>query len=169
MRRFLPFIIIVFFYNCSSKSNSSTPEYKYSLDEILLDPTIDGDFEICNKEHEIFQYFNDSKGLKIKGEKKTINNHFIQGYITPDNSTESGLIRIRFIVNCKGEAGRYRLLSMDKDYNESVFDAAITDQLMNLTKSLQGWGTLEWKEQKRDYYQYLIFKIKDGKIVNRLP
>ena len=93
----------------------------------------------------------------------------MQQYDPEKAARESGLIRIRFIVNCKGETGRFRVLAMNPDYQEKAFDESITSQLLTITKGLNGWKPKEFRGTVYDYYQYLIFKIQDGKIVKILP
>jgi len=40
---------------------------------------------------------------------------------------------------------------------------------MRITKSLSGWKILPNDEAPTDYYQYLIFKIKNGEIIEIMP
>ena len=71
---------------------------------------------------------------------------------------ETGLIRINFVVNCKGKTDRFRLISMNENYEEKVFVPSITEQLMSITKNLKGWKEKKYKGV--DYYQYLIFNLE---------
>lgn len=66
---------------------------------------------------------------------------------TIKKSKDSGMVRIRFIVNCKGQPGRFRMISAGYDYKEKQLDKAITDQLMSITKGLSGLEELD-KESK---------------------
>jgi hypothetical protein len=166
----LVLIICMLLTNCDlTKEKSNTPEEKpKTVDGISFDKTKDDpNFKLCNSY--VYQYFNDSKGLIYKGGKPKIEEAFFNQYNSEIVPKETGLIRIRFTVNCKGEADRFRLLGMDNDYNELVFDKKITDQLLNITKSLKGWGVKELREKSIDYYQYLIFIINDGIITKILP
>jgi len=96
-------------------------------------------------------------------------NTFNTQFKSNDTISESGMIRIRFLINCKGETGRFRLVEAGYDYKEKQFDPYITDQLIKITKSLKGWKILSDKFGPKDYYQYLIFKIDAGKITEILP
>ncbi len=159
--------IFCFVFSISSYCQESYPE---RTGDIEFDEKIDrSDFKICFPEY-IFQYFNDSKGSEYTGEKIALEKEIREKYVTANLKGESGLIRIRFIVNCKGETDRFRLISMDTDYNPKTFDKSITEQLMEITKNLKGWKPKLYKEQSTiDYYQYLIFKLKDGHITHILP
>lgn len=160
------------FISCKGQEEAQKTEKKEYLrwvDDIAFDPLLDDStFVLCNGEERVFQYFNDSKGLLYKDGKPAIDSAFAKNY-RPVNSSESGLVRIRFVVNCKGEADRYRLLTADLNYQPSEIDQRITDQLMKITKSLDGWETKYIRERPVDYYQYLLFKIEDGQIINIMP
>lgn len=125
-------------------------------------------FVTCNGDDRVAQYFNFGEGLAYKGEKKAIENIFNKKY-KPINIDESGLIRIRFIVNCKGKTGRFRIIQMNNEYQKFSFDKKITNQLLKITKSLTDWKIHTRKNVGIDYYQYLIFKIEKGKIIEILP
>ncbi|MBK8346827.1 MAG: hypothetical protein IPL08_04110 [Saprospiraceae bacterium] len=128
----------------------------------------DTNFTLCNEKN-TKQYHNLNEELQYEDEKYTLNHTFISQFKPDPTIKDSGMIRIRFIVNCKGETGRFRLISSGYDYKEKQFDKAITDQLMTITKSLKGWKILSDKRGPKDYYQYLIFKISDGQIKEILP
>lgn len=171
MKKSLFYLIIgLLLTDCDSpKEKSNSQEEKpETVDSIYFDKTKDDpNFTLCNTY--TYQYFNDSKGLIFKGGKPQIEQAFISQYNSEIVPKETGLIRIHFVVNCKGETDRFRLLGMDKDYNKKVFDKTITDQLLNITRSLKGWGVKELRGESVDYYQYLIFNINDGIITKILP
>lgn len=152
--------------NCDSQSSSSKPKYPRSIGDIQPDPTSDDpNFEPCSSRRAV-QYF--AFGEKtFEGEKIKIIRTFEQQYKAEEAAKESGLIRVRFLVNCKGQAGRFRIMGMNENYQEKRFDKSITDQLLRITKGLKGWKT--FPDKNRDYYQYLIFKMKDGEIVEIMP
>ncbi|MBL0102202.1 MAG: hypothetical protein IPP49_20990 [Saprospiraceae bacterium] len=93
----------------------------------------DTNFTLCNEKN-TKQYHNLNEELQYEDEKYTLNHTFISQFKPDPTIKDSGMIRIRFIVNCKGETGRFRLISSGYDYKEKQFDKAITDQLMTITK-----------------------------------
>lgn len=149
-------------------SCAQSPKTRW-VDDIVPDPKLDKNFTICNKEDEAIQYFNDGKGFEYTGGKYALDSVFYSKYKPIDLVEATGLIRIRFIVNCRGESGRYRILGMDSDYQEKEFDRKITDQLLSITQNLDGWPTKQWKNTAVDYYQYLIFKLEKGQLIKILP
>ena len=126
------------------------------------------DFILCDENH-VYQYFNDSKGFLYDGEKLAIEEEFQKKYNQTIVKKENSWVRIRFIVNCFGRTDRFRILTANYNYEPIEIDKNITSQLLEITKNLSGWIPKKIKEQKIDYYQYLTFKIKDGKIDEILP
>ena len=90
-------------------------------------------------------------------------------YNSENVKKENAWVRIRFIVNCFGKSDRFRILTANYDYEPIEIDKNITSQLLEITKNLNGWIPKQERGGKIDYYQYLIFKIKDGKIDEILP
>ncbi len=161
------FFILLFFCGLLGCS-SGQPPFRW-VGDIDPNPKLDNpNFLLCHSENDVRQYFNMSKGLSFEGEKPAIIRYFEKNY-KPVDVLESGWIRVRFIVNCKGQSGRFRMLESDENYKERPFDKKISNQIFTLTTQLSGWKILEEKSEAVDYYQYLLFKIKDGQIVKILP
>lgn len=152
---------------CSTGDHSA--KYLRWVGDAEFNPALDAhDFVLCNGEEWVKQYFHSNQGLLYEGEKKALQDQIMQAYV-PIKTDQSGWIRIRFIVNCNGETGRFRVISSDQHYQEQVFDKRITDQLLRITKSLDGWMVFSENEKPQDYYQYLIFKIERGNLIELLP
>ena len=110
--------------SCQIEAQKS--KYLRSVGDIAYDSTSDKkDFYLCN-ERNIKQYHNNHKGLEYKGEKIALIELFDKQFVPVPNSKDSGLIRIRFIVNCKGETDRFRVTAMDENYKEKEFDTNAT-------------------------------------------
>lgn len=170
MKQLLYYLLPLCLLSCqpSEKANGQITEYLRWVGDSKFDPALDRrDFNTCFGD-KVAQYFNFSQGLQYEGEKKAIWDTF-QAQYRPVESTESGWLRIRFIVNCQGETGRFRLTGMNTQYQETSFDPKISDQLLSICKSLNGWQLQPDTQNPRDYYQYLIFKIEAGDIKEILP
>ena len=134
---------------------------------IEYDPKIDTiEFEVCNEES-VYPYFH-HKGLSYEGEKPAMVSSY-ERLFRPSDEQESGYITIRFIVNCKGEAGRFRMIQMDKNYELKKFSDEMPMQLYDITKSLEGWDVLERDNKSYDYVRYLTFKINNGVLKDIMP
>lgn len=170
-------ILVLFIGSCSPSSEEASERSSIQQEpprgmvgDILLDSLLDDpDFKLCGKDNRLVQYYAlDEK--TYDGEKWAIQNTFSTHYKVPIMDGETGLVRIRFIVNCNGETGRFRLMGMNPDYSKKAFNKTITDQLLKITKSLTGWKSFNRKSGRSiEYYQYLIFKLKDGQITEILP
>jgi hypothetical protein len=163
-------VVLSLLLSCKSEKSVSTEKYPRWVGDIAFDPSLDdASFHLCREEYSVKQYFNMNEGVQFEGEKAAIDSYFHSMYKRPENSSQSGLIRIRFMVNCKGETGRFRLISSNNAYKPMKFSTEISDQLLELTKELKGWKPMEMNTIEVDYYQYLVFRIVEGEITEILP
>lgn len=164
---FLIILLIPLLINCQTeKAVSKYPNHvgNIEFDEKLDDPN----FKRCLDEKYVFQYYNDSKGFQYKNEKRGIEKEILTLNL-PENKEANGYVTIRFVVNCEGKSGMFRMQQIDNEYKEYTFEKKILDQLLNFTKKLNGWIPKEIEEKKVDYYQYLTYKIENGKVSEILP
>lgn len=126
-------------------------------------------FEVCNG-GDIAQYYYDEIGISNSLNRREKYSYFLKHYDYPFDSNKNGYIRIRFMVNCKGEIGRFSIQEMDRDYKEKRFPLEITQQLFGLVSQLDGWLPSKRKQNESvDYYVHIGFKIKNGQIEEILP
>lgn len=168
--KFYPIKILVFcLITLSCSETKSQKEYFNDLGEIPFDGQLDDkNFKLCNEDMTIpFNY--GGFGLVYEGEKKqlvkTINNKF--NY--PQTKGQTGYITVRFIINCEGQTGRFRVIEMDLNLKQKKFDKNISTQILNITKELDGWKSLQRWEKKWDVQQYLTFKFENGILIDILP
>ena len=160
-------LLVLTLYSC--KTDKEIKYLRY-VGDIMQDSLIDNEnFKLCNGDNNVLQYFNTSQGFQYDGGKIKILKDFQKNFNPSIRDNQNGLIRIRFIVNCDGETGRFRILESDFEYQEFTFDKNIINQLVSITENLKGWKILKRKNQNLDYYQYLIFKIENGNIKEILP
>lgn len=160
--------ILLIYVVCASCAQERVPTKLRNVGDIPEDPQIDErDFKVCNPD-ETFQYYNFSKGLQYKGEKAAIKKKF-QSVQSKGNTADHGYITIRFIVNCEGKTGRFRIQQMDMNYQPDKFPDELVQKLLSTTKSLNGWEIGMYEGVARDYYQYLTFKIENGELKEIMP
>jgi hypothetical protein len=158
---FLHLILIVF--SCVPEKKSGNVG-DISFDELKDDPS----FKICNSQ-EIFQYYN-FDGVKYKGDKNTLRNEIFSLIKADSLNRETGYLTIRFIVNCEGKTGMFRIQEMDAAYKATQFSDKTKNHLLSVTKRLNGWKKFEFDPGKgSDYYQYLTFKLEEGVVKEILP
>jgi uncharacterized protein YfbU (UPF0304 family) len=154
---------------CGNTQKVNHTSYSKQVGDIVFDKTLDDTaFKLCNEER-IVQYYNFSKSVQYEGEKVRIINHFKQHFQPLLDISQTGYVTIRFIVNCEGKTGRFRVQEMDNNYQVISLDKALVTQILKLTKDLDGWIVGVYDNKKFDYYQYLTFKIKNGSIEEIMP
>lgn len=86
---------------------------------------------------------------------------------------QSGLIWVRFVVNCEGEPGSFELSGFDEDYCPKLFDSRITDQLRAICQNRVGTDPalrqLKLADPAHDVSVAITFRLKDGRITDILP
>ncbi len=163
-------LLMFVFAACDDPPKTSVygdPDLKVQVGDIDANPELDGDFQNCNIGR-LPQYYAYKEKPFAKG-KLHFERYIRASYEVPKSSEESGLLRIRFTVNCHGESGRFRLLSMNENYEEMSFSDDIVDQLLTSTKDYKEWRVLSYNGMESDYYFYVTFKIKNGQILEVLP
>lgn len=165
--KYLLFLIFPVFYGCQTEKVIS--KYPAQVGDIQFDKNTDEPlFKKCGEAQDYsFQYYNFG-GIQYEGEKITIQRDLEKLNISGDKNLNSYLT-IRFVVNCEGKTGMFRIDSMDFNYKKMPVDQNLGDQLLNFTQSLKGWVPKKAGNHPVDYYQYLTFKIEHGKISEILP
>ncbi|WKN42288.1 hypothetical protein [Tunicatimonas pelagia] len=152
-------------------SCDSTTQQKDKLPKhiglIEYDPKSDTlNFEVCHEDL-LYPYFH-HLDVSYAGEKPAMVDKY-KTLFKPSAKPENGYITIRFIVNCTGEAGRFRVIEMDENYTLKSFSNELVTQLYEITRSLEGWDVLESDNQSYDYVRYITFKIHNGEIKDIMP
>lgn len=164
----IPLLVILSLCSCNLRNEEQLKsKVQEHIGLIKYDPKIDTlAFETCH-EDQIYPYFH-HHGVSFKGEKPQMVREY-KALFRPPKKKENGYITIRFIVNCKGEAGRFRLVQMDSNYNPNSFSEELSIQLLNITKSLKGWDVLSVEDVEYDYIRYVTFKVRNSEIIEILP
>ena len=159
--------VVFFLLSCKEKDK---PRIPYGdIGDIYFNPNIDDhSFKVCN-EHLSIQFNYHRIGLIYEGEKTALIEHFKKNYNHKIEKGQSGYITIRFVINCEGKPGRFRISEMDFDLTEKKISSRIKEKLLTTTKNAPGWVIYTHKGKPYDYYQYLVFKIQNGQIEEILP
>lgn len=133
--------------------------------DIAFDPSLDDpSFKICDSQR-VYQYYN--MFSYYSRHKREIADYFMSGYKAAASGT--GYLTIRFIINCAGSAGRFRIYQLDSNYRECRLPEEIIGPVMKLLKSYKGWEPGSSQGKMYDTYQYIMFKLKKGAIECILP
>jgi hypothetical protein len=130
----------------------------------------DSAFKVCGTGRKNPYYY---PAVQYYGEFKAIKQYYSRFYdsekfkLLADNS---GIVRIQFTINCKGETGLYAVENCDYNYKACNINEVIVEELLSLTKKLNGWIPAKDKQNETiDSHKFLAFKIKNGAIVDILP
>ena len=114
-----------------------------------------------------------SSQAQVQGRFWEIKRHFYAGYTAapfayvPDNS---GIVRIRFWVNCKGQVGNYSVECYDLGYALGRVNANIVSHLMGLLVQLKDWIPATGENGVAvNSHKFFAFRIDGGKLVDILP
>lgn len=143
--------------------NAFTSDAHYINPETAL---LSDGFEVCD-ENFILQYYNPERATYSKG-KNGLRNFILSNYKN-NNYTDSGYLNIRFVINCKGEAGRYVIHENNLDLEPNAFTEGLKDQLFELTTQLTEWNPNFVRGAYRDTYMYISYRIEHGNITEILP
>ncbi len=122
-------------------------------------------FETCGDY--IFDYYNPERPTYSEGKNGL--RKFIVSHYKNENYTDSGYLNIRFVINCKGEAGRYIFHENDLDLKPRLFTPELKERLFQLTARLKKWNPNVIKGKKVDSYMYISYRIENGEITEILP
>ncbi len=78
--------------------------------------------------------------------------------------TFTGYIVIRFLVNCEGQSGRYRVQSLNLDFSPSNAPSDLLNHTTEIVKSLDNWTKSAVNGPKKEYSKFINLKITNGKI-----
>jgi len=93
----------------------------------------------------------------------------IRDNFSENKFTDTGYINFRFIVNCDGEPGRFETIQTDLNLEEIEHHPDLVKHLLTLTAASENWNVFIRKDQPRNYYTYVSYKIVNGKITEILP
>jgi hypothetical protein len=130
----------------------------------------DSVFALCGS-GKTWPYYNPN--LTYYGNFRAIKKYYAQSYETEkflklDNN--SGIVRIQFVVNCKGQSGNFVIESCDYNYKICTINPLIVNSLLELTKSLNGWiPAINEEGESQNSHKFFAFKIVKGVIEDILP
>jgi len=125
------------------------------------------DFKLCYNE-KVFPGYYGRKNAGFAKSKDTLDNYFHTLFDNNGFTNSTGYITIRFIINCKGEAGRYEIKQVGPDFKETKFNTYLTDHLLNLVKNLDTWTAVEFQGYNYDSFYHITFKLENGELVEIL-
>ncbi|MFD2571229.1 hypothetical protein ACFSUS_11340 [Spirosoma soli] len=114
-------------------------------------------------------------GTLLNSDKKYTIKQILNTHFQPVNKPgQSGLVRVRFVINCQGERGLFEVAGFDDDYCPRTFDPQIVDQLVRICRdyipaNLSNYSSDQLIGEPLDSATSLTFKFKDGRLTDILP
>jgi hypothetical protein len=136
--------------------------YHIQPDDSKDDPS----FKLCNVSAAYPYYGTETSNVL---DKRILLEHFLAVNTYMKSANENGYVVIRFMVNCHGQPGRYRVRSFDMNYEPKEFPRKITEVLMDHTKQLKSWAVRTHDGRQYDSYCYFAFKIENGFVTDVMP
>jgi hypothetical protein len=86
-------------------------------------------------------------------------------------NTGSGNITFRFTVDCEGQVmKKIQVLQTDEKYKPYSFKKELISQLFLFFKTLKNWKVIKLNNvEPVNYFAFITFKIKNGKVINIIP
>ena len=106
-----------------------------------------------------------------KGGMRSIRREFFKLTMNiEDNKRQSGIITVRFIVNCKGITDRFRVYELNSNYQPISFNEHLVNIVLRKCKELRFWipGKLA-SGMPVDSYYYINFRFVHGKLIGITP
>jgi hypothetical protein len=127
------------------------------------------DFELCASATGDYPFFMGGSGTYYRGGKRALRDSIATRLDTSRLAGESGYLTFRFMINCAGGVGRFVTDQADLDFVPKAFAAATVEHLYDIVRTLPGWEPATPRDQPRDTYTYLTFKLQNGTLVDLLP
>jgi hypothetical protein len=167
MPRLLLLLLLLPFASTQAQS-TTPPQRRDNVGDIAFDPALDDTSFHLHDSTRISQYYNSAAYWLVHKDSVT---RFIRSRYHPpaDAANQDGWLTIRFIINTEGRTGRFRLFEMDSSYQPIHFDPRISAALLATIRDWPGWTPAHYKEMRFNTYQYITFRLRQGRITTISP
>lgn len=151
-----------FLISCNTKSDS-TKIYLADIGDTTFKPALDtSSFKFCDSTNILHK----RAYVKYTGGIRSLENDLIAQYqIKPNYKVFSGYFIVRFAVNCKDEAGRFRWEIVDPNFEETTCPNGLENDIITTLKLLDKWNHPFYRGEDYDGYTYVVIKIENGQIL----
>jgi hypothetical protein len=128
-------------------------------------------FQTCSA---CFQPLWQTTQLSQTAQQYELNHLLINHYQPVSQKDQSGLLTIKFVVNCAGQSGLFEVKGFGDDYCPKAFDSRLTNRLLTLCRNYVATNAFlhpgkDPAEPTNDTAVSLTFRLKDGHITDILP
>jgi len=163
----LGILVAFFYYNYQGKYQIDSEKYTNNVGYIDPSNTVrpNEEFELCGNGRLLGSYH--SAAPKIYKGTKLQFREFILSNFDNKGLSGSGMLNLRFHVNCNGQIGNLEINELNSDFEKSSLSQELVDQVIQLISRPANWETFAGEDY--NYYMYLNFKIENGEITEIIP
>ncbi len=158
------FILLAFFWitGCGANNSEKANDYPVQFGEIAFDESQDhSDFKLCNSQDMVHS----RTSLNYKGGRKRIEKLCMEMINGSENVySYNGYVLVRFLVNCNGQSGRFRIETLDDGFNQQECPEGLASLVEYAVRSLDEWVVETPGNVGKDHSKYLNFKIINGQV-----
>lgn len=150
----------------SQNTIPQTLNVKDKIGSIQYDSSRDSiNFHLCD-EYNISEYYQVSSTYVdgLYGIRKDIQKHI--EVIEDSFLIGNGILVIRFILNCRGELGRFRVKKFDSRMKLQIVSENFRRKIFNIFKNMNRWLPGEYDKKKYDVYVQFKLRFKGNKCVD---
>jgi len=109
-------------------------------------------------------------GLSYQGGLYQVEKEIKAHYTPVIDSSNNGVVRVSYKVNCEGELGDVTYETYNLDFAKADLNPRLTEQLVNAVSKLSAWnpGKIDGGNSVNSH-GFLAFKIVNGEITEILP
>ncbi|MCV6631106.1 MAG: hypothetical protein OIF50_14735 [Flavobacteriaceae bacterium] len=155
-------------YTANYRYRPSQGAFHHKANHIDPSLAVEADnFQVCNEDF-ILEYYYPRK-FPYQTDKDGFRTKILQAY-AQYQFDDTAYIYIRFVVNCKGEPGRYLLETYTIELQPTTKHQKLGKTLLEITQTMKDWEIgINQFNNPYDYNMYIGYRIEHGKIVAILP
>jgi hypothetical protein len=154
-----------------ARSQNTVPTASSSFSDvgaIPYDPAVDSQrFCLCNASN-IAQYYQATPVYRTGPEAMKARLRSLIGDLRAFGPA-SGIVTVRFLINCHGAPGRFRVSQVNEQYLPCAFPPALVARIKGAVQQLLYWKPGTARGKVYDSYYFLSFRLKQGRITQIFP
>lgn len=126
-------------------------------------------FSPCGDPDRIYDYYNGRVDAGFKGGKRSLE-RALEGKLDAGILFgESGYLTLRFVINCEGRVGWFKVEEADLNYQLTSFRRETIQHVFDVIQDLSPWQPGIINGEVADTYAYITLKLNNGNLVEILP
>jgi len=156
------YLILVFFLSNCNQFNEKKQVYENQIGDTPFDIDLDDkNFKFCDATNVLHK----RAQIKYKGGTRALEEELLKKYnLSPSYTAFNGYFVIRFAVNCNNQTGRFRMQTLDSNFNQTQCPADLEKEILSIVKGLKGWEHAFYRDKDYDCYTFINIKMINGQI-----